>query len=251
MGVRRSHMVTRGYLSAWANEKNVIDVLDLQLGKGYPSSVENASVSSYVYDPEVLTHDLEGAYASIEGKGVSVLNKLRAADQPELTLNEQGDLITFLDMHLDRGRYADRAGVRVPAVLVKTDGTANDTDLRLGDMLLLGQYVKDVLRLASLGLESWTWRVRAFEAGAPLATGDGAVLLWRNKTETAPSTITFPISPRKLLVIGEELPRYEHLNLFIAQNCRRWMFGVRGTLNLAEAANLASQHRARIATARG
>lgn len=238
MKTRRSHMVSRGYISAWADKKNVVDVLDLQDGRGYPSSIVNASVVSYVYDSEVLTHDLEAEYARIESTGISTITKLRTGQA--VTRKDQDAVIAFLDMHLHRGRYADRANVRVPAALVLKDGTTRDTELRLGDMLLLSQEHPDTLRLTKLGLHDWTWRIYEVDN---LATGDGAVLLWRATTDDEISTVTFPLSPTQLLVIGDDLldKSFQSVNLHLAKNCRRWLVGIRGSLALTEVARIVDQ----------
>lgn len=238
MKTRRGHMVSRGYISAWANERNVIDVLDLQDGRGYPSSIVNASVVSYVYDPEVMTQDLESEYARIEATGISAIAKLRSGRA--MTRKDQDAMIAFLDMHLHRGRYADRANVRVPAMLLMKDGSAKDAELRLGDMLLLSQEHPETLRLRALELPDWTWRIYEVDN---LATGDGAVLLWRPTADDELTTITFPLSPTQLLLIGDELLEkpFELLNLHLAKNCRRWMVGVRGSLNLAGAPAIVAQ----------
>lgn len=229
-------MVTRGYISAWANEKNVVDVIDLQDGRGYPSSIVNASVVSYVYDPEVMTLDLESEYGRIEDTGISAINKLRNGQV--VTRNDLDAVIAFLDMHLHRGRYADRANIRVPAVLVMKDGSARDAELKLGDMLLLAHQHPETLRLTSLGLARWTWRLYPIDG---LATGDGAVLLWRKTADADLSTVTFPLSPTQLLVIGEDLPENVNMNAFLLRNCRRWMVGQRGTLPLDLAATIVSE----------
>ncbi|MDE0547417.1 hypothetical protein [Microbacterium sp. C7(2022)] len=49
----------------------MVDVFDLQGARGYPSSIENASVVSYVCDSEVMTIDLEREYGLIEDAGVA------------------------------------------------------------------------------------------------------------------------------------------------------------------------------------
>ena len=232
-------MVTKAYISAWANEKNVVDVLDVQDGRGYPSSVENASVVSYVYDPAVMTHDLEGAYAGIESKGFSAFTKLRAGD--DVTPDDMDAVITFLDMHLHRGRYADRASVRVPAVLIMNDGSIDDAELKLGDMLLLSHQQPDTLRLTSLGLPKWTWQIYPIDG---LYTGDGAVLLWRPNADHELTTITFPLSPTQLLVIGDGLPENIDMNRFLVRNCRRWIVGQRGSLPLDLMAKITTQQAA-------
>lgn len=238
MKARRGHMVSRGYLSAWADKRNTVDVLDLQGGRGYPSSIMNASVVSYVYDPEVLTQNLEDEYARIESRGISAITKLRTGK--DVTVQDQDAVVAFLDMHLHRGRYADRANVRVPAVLMMKDGSAKEAELSLGDMLLLTQEPPDILRLSTRGLSDWPWRIYEVEN---LSTGDGAVLLWRPTADDDLTTVTFPLSPTQLLVIGDELPErhFESVNLYLAKNCRRWMVSERGSLNLAGAPEFVAQ----------
>lgn len=84
--------------------------------------------------------------------------KLRSGD-PTLDDETLAGMIAFLDMHLDRGRYADQTEVRTPAVLLKTDGTIEGVEFNVADRLLLSQSTEDVIRLKALGLGSWEWRV--------------------------------------------------------------------------------------------
>jgi len=235
-GTRRGHMVSKGYISAWANERNVIDVLDVQDRRGYPSSIENASVVSYVYDPAVLTHDLEGQFGDIEDAGTSAFTKLRAGD--ELTPSDTAAVVEFLDMHLHRGRYADRAGDTQPAVLMMKDGSVQDAELNYGDLLSLAHDHPDTLRLTTLGLEQRVWKLYPMEG---LYTGDGAVLLWGHGPNADPTTITFPLSPTQLLVIGDDLADDININRFIVHNCRRWIVGQRGTLPIEAMKKLSSR----------
>ncbi|KIC59978.1 hypothetical protein RM52_00745 [Microbacterium hominis] len=221
-------MVSRGYIQGWADRRGRVDVLDLQGKRGYFTSIENATVVGYVYDPGVLSHDLEAEYGQIESAGVPVIAKLRSGAD-SLSTSECSDMVAFLDMHLDRGRYADQAKVRTPAVLVKTGGALEDAQLTLGDRLLLAQAFTDVVRLAALGLEQWKWQVLELEG---LATGDGAVLLWRSTKDSDLCTVSFPLSPTRLLVIGHDLPNNLPINLILARNCKRWLVGAAGTLNL-------------------
>jgi hypothetical protein len=236
MTVKAAHMVSKGYIRAWANAKKIVDVLDLQDGRGYPSSYEKATVVSYAYDPNVLTRNLERDYSLIESNGTPVLVKMRKGEP--LTTAETRAVIAFLDMHLDRGRYADRTKVRAPAVVLRTDGRIEHTELALGDALLLSQSFQDVLRLTTLGLEQWPWQVREARG---LATGDGAVLLWRPTDGAEISTISFPLSPTQLLVIGEDLPDDVPHNRLLAENSKRWIVGARGTLNFNKAAVIADR----------
>ena len=120
--VKGAHMVSSGYISAWADTKNVIAVLDLEEGIGYHKSYKKATVVNYVYEPALLNYDLEGEYARIEGAGIRVIRMLR--DGLELTVQERTQLIEFLEMHRYRGRYADRAEVRVPGVAMMSDDAA-------------------------------------------------------------------------------------------------------------------------------
>lgn len=117
---RRSHMVTKGYLAAWADNRNVIDVIDVQEGKGYHSSIGNASVANYVYDAAVLNVDLEKRYGVIESGGLSAVRKLQA-ENTDLDPPEAEAIIEFLDMHRHRGMYADRVGDAQTAVAVTAD----------------------------------------------------------------------------------------------------------------------------------
>jgi hypothetical protein len=71
--VKNAHMVSKGYISAWADKRNVVDVLDFQEGRGYPISYMSATVENYVYDPNFLTRNLEQGYSVIEGAGIPVL----------------------------------------------------------------------------------------------------------------------------------------------------------------------------------
>ena len=236
MIVKAAHMVSKGYIRAWANAKKIVDVLDLQDGRGYPSSYERATVVSYAYDPNVLTRDLERDYSRIENSGIPAIVKMRKGDA--LLTAEKHAVIAFLDMHLDRGRYADRTKVRAPAAVLKSDGRIVHTELALGDALLLSQSFEDVLRLTSLRLEQWPWRVREARG---LATGDGAVLLWCPTDGADISTVSFPLSPTQLLVIGEDLPDGIPHNPLLAEHSKRWIVGARGTLDFSKAAAIAAR----------
>lgn len=114
-------------------------------------------------------------------------------------------------------------------MMLMKDGTTQEKDLLLGDMLLLTHEHSDTLRLTSRGLERWTRRIYTTDV---LFTGDGAVLLWRPDAEHDFSTVTFPLSPTQLLVIGDDIPSDLNVNRFIVSNCRRWVVGQRGTLPL-------------------
>jgi hypothetical protein len=229
MGVKRGHMMSKGYIEAWADSRNVVDVIDIQDRRGFPTSIQNATVVSYVYDSKVLARDLEEHYSKIENAGTPVIVKLREGGQ-SLTARERDAMIVFLDMHLDRGRYADRTKLHAPALVFKTGGEIEEAELRLGDALLLSQSRPEVLRLSTLGLDQWVWKVWPVEG---LVTGDGAVLLWASSSSNAAiRTVTFPISPTRLLVIGRDLPDEVPMNDRVASNSKRWIVGVRGSLKL-------------------
>ncbi|MGB3763203.1 MAG: DUF4238 domain-containing protein [Ornithinimicrobium sp.] len=238
--VRGAHMVSSGYISAWADGKNVIAVLDVEKGLGYHKSYKKATVVNYVYEPVVLSYDLEGEYARIESEGIRVIRKMR--EGLGLTDAERTRLIEFLEMHRYRGRYSDRAEVRVPAVAMMTDGAARDVELRLGDMMLLTRAREPGPRLTELALEQWTWTVWEVD---DIPTGDGAVMLWGSTSETGAdrvSIVTFPLSPTQLLLIGDELPDGVPFKMRLAMNCRRWIVGKKGSLNFEQAAVIATKH---------
>ena len=225
MNVRRAHMVCKGHLRAWADNRNSVDVIDLQEKRGFKTSIENATVVSYVYDPEVLTVDLERHFANIESAGTAALAKLREGEP--ITLDEQRDVIAFLNMHMERGRYADQATTTTPALLIKTSGDAEKANLRLGDRLLLSRNMEGVLHLDKMGLETWPWRL--YDA-VNLVTGDGAVLLWRATKDSELCSITFPLSPTLLLVIGQEVDFHLPFNELVAFKSRRWLVASVGML---------------------
>lgn len=234
--VKNAHMVSKGYIRAWADKRNVVDGLDLQDGRGYPTSYLSATVVSYAYDPNVLTRNLERDHSLNENTGTPALVKMRKGEP--LTTAEAHAVIAFLDMHLDRGRYADRTKVRAPAVVLRKDGRIEHTEIALGDALLLSQSFQDVLRLTTLGLEQWPWQVRESRG---LATGDGAVLLWRTTAGAEISTISFPLSPTQLLVIGEDLQCDVPHNRLLAETNKRWIVGARGSLDFSKAVVIAAK----------
>ena len=223
--VRRAHMLTKAYIRAWADERKRVDVIDMGRNYGYPSSVNNATVRSFAYEPNVLTHDLEQEYSVVESNGMQAIARLRG-EGPTLDDKTSDSMIAFLDMHLDRGRYADQTEVRTPAVLFKTDGTIEDVEFNVADRLLLSQSMKDVVRLNALGLGSWDWRVVLGE----FVTGDGAVLMFSETKGAEVCTVAFPLSPTQLLLIGRPFDGPVPLNPLIAKRSRRWLVGRPGTL---------------------
>ncbi|KQR22471.1 hypothetical protein ASF79_09565 [Agreia sp. Leaf335] len=223
--VRRAHMLTKAYIRAWADERNRVDVIDVDRNFGYPSSVNNATVRSFAYDPNIMTHDLEQEYSVIESNGLRAIVRLRGED-PTLDDKTVAAMIAFLDMHLNRGRYADQMEVRTPALLLKTDGTIKGVELNAADRLLLSHSLEDVIRLKAFDLESWEWRIYPGE----FITGDGAVLLFHETEGADLCTVAYPLSPTQLLLIGKPFDRPVALNPLIAGKSRRWLVGRPGTL---------------------
>lgn len=240
MKVKRGHTVSKGYLKAWADERNRVDVIDVQEHHGFTTTIGRATVVKYHYDAKVLTHDLEKAYSAIETAAIPVIAKLRDG-VGEMSVAERDAVISFLDMFLERGRYADKAELRVPSVLMMKDGSVVDAELALGDVITLSQWHSEVFRLTQLPLDQWEWRVLD---AVGLGTGDGAVLMWRPTKDAEICTVTFPLSPTRLLVIGQHLPEGVPLNAQLVNNSRRWLVGTKGALDLALAneANAALSH---------
>ncbi|MFC7942886.1 hypothetical protein ACFUPZ_06470 [Microbacterium oxydans] len=235
--VKGAHMVSSGYINAWADKSSIIDVLDLDKVRGYPISFKQATIVNHVYAPAFLNHDLEGEYARTESSGIPVIKKLREGLQ--VTVDEQTQLIEFLEMHRYRGRYADRADVRVPAVAVMTDGTAKDIDLKVGDMTLLTRDRPPGPRLTTLGLEQQTWTVWNLDHILP--TGDGAVMLWGSAKDDSVAFVTFILSPTQLLLIGDNLPTELPIKEQLVRRSMRWIVGKRGTLRYSQAAVIAAE----------
>jgi len=219
--VKRAHMITRAYLASWANERGHVHVWDGENEISRPQPLANATVVNYAYRPLVTNFDLEADYARIENRGIPALRSLATGGAP----NREGRdaLVTFLDMHLERGRYADQAKVRVPAAMGSTTAPVQMVDMALGDRLTFARDVDtDAVRLRRLDLEKWRWRVHHVESG--LVTGDGAVLLFRARSGEGVGAVTFPLSPSRLLVIGDALDGLSFpINLLIANACRRWL----------------------------
>lgn len=224
---RRSHMVSRKYLSAWGDKRGRLDVIDLEAPRGYTTTFERATVHSYVYEANVLERsDLEGEYGKVETAGIPALRKLENGEAIER--EEQHAVIEFLDMHLERGNYADQSKILTPAVAVMHDGTSQEVDLKLADRLILSRHMEGATSLLDQGLEDWPWAV--YE-GHGLVTGDGAVMRWaESKQNDTLCTVTFPLSPTAMLVIGRPIDVDLPINEVLVSKCRRWIVGRAGTL---------------------
>lgn len=225
-------MVSKGYIEGWADGEGRVEVIDIPGRRGLRQPIGNATVVNYAYDPAVLSKDLESEYAAIESAGIPIIKRLRNGGD-SMDEKDMNALVAFLDMHLDRGRYADQAKVRTPALVLKDDGKVEAVELSLGDRLLLAQALPDVTRLKKLGLAEWPWKLLETEG---LPTGDGAVLLWAAAERADLCTVSFPLSPTRLLVIGRDLPDGIPFLHRLTANCRRWIIGAPGTLNLDWAA---------------
>lgn len=226
VNVKRAHMVSRSYLAEWADEKGVVDVADLDKGRVSTTTIANATVVSYAYKTEVLGIDLEAQFARIESAGIAALRELRATH--ELSEDQLRDAIAFLDMHRERGLYADQAKTRAPAILMMRDGAPEAAELPLGDRMVLASYMNEVIRLDQLGIEDWPWTIWETEE---VVTGDGALVLWRETGSDEVTTVTFPLSPTEVLVVGRELSSPIDLNIVIAMKSRRWLVARSGGFN--------------------
>lgn len=224
MTVKRPHMVTRGYLQAWVNGRNALFLWDSESGRSGVRPVNDATVVRSVYDTEHTILDLESQFGRIESDGLPAIRNLAQAG----SLNDEGRaaVVAFLDMHLERGRYADQANVKMPIAKIDFfNGGVEMAEMGLGDRLVLSRDMeKSTVRIADLGVLKWRWRI-ATSAEGLLLTGDGAVLLFERSKGTGVATITFPLSPTRLLVLGDDLPPapLRDLNAFTIAKSRRWL----------------------------
>lgn len=223
---KRAHMVSRGYLDEWADEKGVVDVADLTKGIALTTTIGNATVVSYAYRTEILHVDLEAQFGKVESAGISALRELRKSHK--LTEDQLRDAIAFLDMYRERGLYADQAETRTPAVLLMQDGNLEQSELPLGDRMVLASYMHEVIQLNQLEIEKWPWTIWNIDNAL---TGDGALVLWREAGSAATTTITFPLSPTEILVIGRKLNCPVDINAVMAMKSRRWLIAQRGGIN--------------------
>lgn len=190
--VKRAHMVSRAYIEAWSNDRSLVTVFD----KENPAasgvrSVRDATVVRYAYRTELTT--------------------LLA-------------IVEFLDMHRERGGFADKTKERVPMASANVlTGQSRMVHAGLGDRIVLSRSVDTSrVRIRDLPVGRWRWHVLPVDSG--LITGDGAVLLWSERDTTC--TVTFPISPSRLLVIGSGLDGATvPINSLIADQSRRWLIG--------------------------
>ncbi len=219
-------MITRAYLEPWADGRGRVRVWDYENSVDGVRSLNDATVVGDAYRADVSGFDLEQHYSKIESIGVRLL-RIAASGGP-LSEVERDAIVDFLDMFLDRHRYAGQGKATIPASLVTVDFTTGESSARevgmtLGDRLNFAKDANiDVVRLEALGVARWTWRV--FPVEGNLVTGDGAVLLFREDKTSPITAICFPLSPKKVLVIGDGLTDVpEKINFHIAANSRRWV----------------------------
>jgi Protein of unknown function (DUF4238) len=222
VAVKRAHMVTRAYLSAWANGRDLVYVWDVETKNAGVRSLTNATVVTRAYEANVTTLDLEEHYSRIESRAIPAFRSLARGG----SLNSEGRLavIDFLEMHYARGRYADQAQIGMPVGMGNIfTGEFQMTEMRLGDRLTLDRDLnRDAARIDNLGADRWPWHIAEVESG--LITGDGGVLIWRQSDGKSITSITFPIGPTKLLVIGDDLlGRALPLNKLVVSRSRRWL----------------------------
>lgn len=220
MAVKRAHMVTRGYLEAWSNARRQVHVWDMEHKIDGVRALGDATVVGHAYRTLVVTHDLEGEYGKIENAAIPALRALATGGDPNRA--GRAAIIAFLDMHVERGRYADQASVTLPAATGNMDGSIELVEMGLGDRLSLAEGLdRQAPRLSGLQLERKRWHV--IDLGTDqLITGDGAVLPFGERDQTR--TVTFPLSPAKLLLIGDNvLGRNVPFNWLVAQRSRRWL----------------------------
>lgn len=238
MAVKRGHMVSRSYLREWTDRKGIVDVADLLQGRASTNSIGNATVVSYVYKTNVLNVDLEAEFEKIETTGIPALRRLRECQEhPE---EVRDNVIQFLAMHRLRGLYADQADRSTHATLLMSDGSSRQSDLLVGDRMALTHFKEAEDPLTRLGIAEWPWNI--WEVGEAV-TGDGAVILWRESGEDDTTTITFPLSPTEILVIGRPLKDPPDLNLVTAVKSRRWLVGRRGAFKKAMVPIISRNHR--------
>lgn len=215
-------MITRGYLEGWANDRGLVYVFDAEAEVHGPRALSSATVVMYAYRTEHTTLDLEHEYSKVEGEGVAAIRMLAASGA--LSKEGQGALVRFLDMFLERGFSADQAKVRVPVGIGDfVGGDLRMETLGMGDRLVLSRSMdENRISLAALKIEDWTWRVIPVDSG--LVTGDGAAILWNGTAGGPLAAVTFPLSPTRLLVIGDLLMGVPvPFNQLVANRSKRWL----------------------------
>lgn len=225
MPVKRAHMLTRAYLAAWANDRGKVFVADAESNRGGVRSLSDATVVSYAYRTEITNLDLEAEYGEVESDAVPAIKNLAAGGS--ITSDGRAAVVRFLDMFSERGRWADQAAVRMPVAVMASNYPegVRMAEMGLGDRMVLSRHKElgaNGLQLADLGIARWAWRIAEVESG--LLTGDGAVLAVRPDEEASINTVCFPLSPTRLLIIGEGFGRTAvSINALIVSQCRRWL----------------------------
>ncbi|WP_286933306.1 DUF4238 domain-containing protein [Microbacterium sp.] len=216
-------MVSRAYLGAWANGRGQVKVFDKENPEvSGVRSVGDATVVRYAYRTELTTLDLEAEYARIESRAIPALRNLASGG----STNREGEaaIIAFLDMHRERGGFADRTKELVPMASANIlTGESRLVHAGIGDRIVLSRTIDQSRTwIRELPVGQWRWHILPVESG--LITGDGAVLLWSERDFVC--TVTFPISPTRLLIIGSGLDGTTvPINALVMNQSRRWLIG--------------------------
>lgn len=232
--VKRAHMIPRGYLTAWTNDRGMLFVTDKENAMSREMSLSSATVVRYVYEAPATVIDLEHEFSRIESRGIPAIRRLAGDDD----LNREGKLalVQFLDMFAKRSLGADQTKVRPPMVKLKMGSMdAELGQFTLGDRLVLSDaFGGDGPTLQERGFQSGRWCVTDVPDG--LITGDGAVIEWQISSEAVSRVVTFPLSPTRLLVMGQGGDTRElNVNRAVLDRSRRWLIDrLEGPLARAE-----------------
>lgn len=204
----------------WADDRGEVLVVDFHRNHALLLRTSNATIIKNAYKTSVLSHDREGHYAGIESRGITAIRDIRLGTPIDKV--RRHDVTEFMDMFVERGLYADRAGLKVPVIRGSFDShEIEETEFRLGDMIALHRDLHpDEPTLAALGVAHWDWTTVRLET--PTVTGDGAVVPIGSGGRI--TTVLFPLDPFTLLVVGE-IPHDLKLSMSdaIMTASRRWV----------------------------
>ena len=220
--VKRAHIIPKSYMLPWADENGDIYVADAQNGRALILRASNATIVKYAYKAAVLKHDREAHYSQIETRGIRAIRA--ACSGAELNQSDRRDLTDFMDMFIERGLYADQNDLSVSVIRGSFDSDEfEEVEFNLGDMISLHKDLNaSDVTLRDAGIENWNWAV--VEQPHPMMTGDGAVICI--KLDEQLTTVLFPLSPFKLLIVGEAQPDLSFsVTKYIASVSRRWIIG--------------------------
>ena len=206
----------------WADENGDIYVADTQNERALILRASNATIVKYAYKTAVLKHDREAHYSQIETRGIRAIRA--ACSGAEFSQSDRRDLTDFMDMFIERGLYADQSDLLVPVIRGSFDSIElKEVEFNLGDMISLHKDLNaSDVTLRDEGIEHWDWAV--VEQPHPMMTGDGAVICIKHGEQL--TTVLFPLSPFKLLIVGEaQLDLSFSVTEYIAYVSRRWIIG--------------------------